>query len=271
MYPEPFQAGRLKQFVNSWREITEDTYILDLVSHAHIEFTEEPVQKIRPRQIIATVMEQKAIQLELTKLLSKKVIVKSQHCHGEFISPIFTRPKKDGTSRMILNLKRLNEHVKYRHFKMDTFETAIKLVTPNCFMASIDLKDAYYTVHIAEEHQKYLKFVWDNTLFQYTCLPNGLASAPRMFTKLMKPVYATLRERGHIILGYIDDCLLVGNTEEECNTNVKETLSLIQRCGFIYYQEKSVLQPRQTISFLGFTLDSVNMTVTLPSKKVRCL
>lgn len=83
-------------------------------------------------------------------------------------------------------------------------------------MASVDLKDVYYTVHVAEEHQKYLKFMWDSTLFQYTCLPNGLASAPRMFTKLLKPMFATLRGQGRIILGCIDDTFLLRNTLDEC-------------------------------------------------------
>lgn len=41
---------------------------------------------------------------------------------------------------------------------MDTLQSVISLMTPNCFMASIDLKDAYYSVPIAVAHQKYLKF-----------------------------------------------------------------------------------------------------------------
>ena len=135
-------------------------------------------------------------------------------------------------------------------------------------MAAVDLKDACYTVPLAEEHQKYLKFMWNNTLFQYTCLPNGLASAPRMFTKLLKPMFATLREQGHIILGYIDDCLLLGNTKDECVMNVNETLTVANRLGFIHHPLKSVLQPCQKLSFLGFSIDSVAMTVTLTTNKV---
>ena len=50
---------------------------------------------------------------------------------GEVISPIFIRPKKDGTFRVIFNLKRLNETVFYHHFKMDMLETAIKLMKPS--------------------------------------------------------------------------------------------------------------------------------------------
>ena len=73
-----------------------------------------------------------------------------------FISNIFIHPKKDDTHRMILNLKPLNEFVDYHHFKMNTFRTALKLIRPGCFMASVDLKDAYYSIHIAEEDRKFL-------------------------------------------------------------------------------------------------------------------
>ena len=38
---------------------------------------------------------------------------------------IFIFPKKDGTYRLILNLKNLNDHVEYHHFKMDTLQSAI--------------------------------------------------------------------------------------------------------------------------------------------------
>ena len=65
-------------------------------------------------------------------------------------------------------------------------------------MASIDLRDAYFSVPIDKEHQKYLKFFSRGTLYQFTCLAQGLSSAPCLFTKLMKPVFSYLRELGHI-------------------------------------------------------------------------
>ena len=86
---------------------------------------------------------------------------------------------------MILNRKRLNENMPYIHFKMETIGDT--LVTPNCFMAKVDIKDAYYSVPILPEHQKYLKFYFTGNPYQFTCLPNGLCSDPRKFTKLLKP------------------------------------------------------------------------------------
>ena len=93
---------------------------------------------------------------------------------------------------------------------MESVQTALHLMKKNCFMASIDLCDAYYSIPISQQHQKYLKFCWQGQLYQFTCLPNGLACAPRIFTKILKPVHAKLRQQGHIIFGYIDDSYLQG-------------------------------------------------------------
>ena len=194
----------------------------------------------------------------------------SSHCKGEYISNIFIRPKKDDSYRLILNLKNLNQFVQYHHFKMENLKSAITLMSPNCYMASIDLTDAYYSVSIDTNHRKYLRFIWRNQLFQFTCLPNGLSSAPRIFTKLMKPAYSTLRCQGFENVGYIDDTYLKGSTFHACETNVSSTVKLFTDLGLTLNMAKSVLIPSQSITFLGFVLNSAQMTVALtPSKAMK--
>ena len=56
-----------------------------------------------------------------------------------------------GGCRLILNLKELNAFLPYYHFKMETLETAITLVTPGSVMASVNLRDAYYSIPIAQK------------------------------------------------------------------------------------------------------------------------
>jgi ribonuclease HI len=184
-----------------------------------------------------------------------------------YVSPIFTVPKKDGSLRMILNLKRFNLNVEYKHFKMDTLESAVNLMTPRCFMASVDLRHAYYTVAMDESDQRFLQFEYRGMLFQYTCLPMGFASSPRIFTKLCKPVYSMLRTKGHIVVAYIDDSYLQGDSSEECQLNVKDTIKLFTELGFVINFDKSVLLPSQTVEFLGFELNSVDMTVRVTARK----
>ena len=108
---------------------------------------------------------------EIEKLLKKGVIKEPTHETGEFISPIFLLPKSPDSYRLILNLKKLNEHMPYTHFKMETINSILTIITPNCYMAKLDIKDAYYSILILEEHQKYLKFLFGGKLYQFTCLP----------------------------------------------------------------------------------------------------
>ena len=63
------------------------------------------------------------------------------------------------------------------------------LITNNCHFASVDLKDEYYSVPIAVGHRKYSRFMWKSELYEFTCLPNGLPCAKRLFIKLMKHVF----------------------------------------------------------------------------------
>ena len=160
---------------------------------------------------------------------------------------------------MILNLKSPNKNITHHHFKMDAMLTAVRLMKPWCFMASIDLKDAYYSK--MPDFQKYLKFSWRGQLYKIVCFPNGLAPCPRQFTKLLKPVFSSLRTLGHISVAYIDDTWLTSEDYNSCVNNIAETITLLDRLGFVIHPQKSMLIPTQQITFLGFIFNSANMTL----------
>ena len=176
--------------LGAWKELTSDKEILSTVIGMKIDFDEPPQQHFLPT-CQRPASEEAVIDLEVKKLLSKSVIEPTGHSQGEIISDVFVRAKKDGGHRMTLNLKNLNKYANKLHFKMDTLNTIIKLVEKDCFMASVDLKDAYYSVPIATSDRKYLRFFWRGQLYQFTCLPNGLSCGPRKFTKLLKPALTT--------------------------------------------------------------------------------
>ena len=118
-----------------------------MVQDLRIEFQSIPIQKKAPSQCVKQ-SQMDVISTEIEKCLQKGVIVVTRHEKGEFISPIFIRPQNDGFFQLILNLKRLNIHVEYQHFKMDTLSSSINMMRPNSYMASVDLKDAYYSVQL---------------------------------------------------------------------------------------------------------------------------
>ena len=70
------------------------------------------------------------------------------------------------------------------------------LLNPNDWMTTLDLKDAYFSVPVAQRDRKFLCFQWQQKLFEFQCLPFGLSSAPRVFTKLLKPILAWMRQEG---------------------------------------------------------------------------
>ncbi len=150
---------------------------------------------------------------------------------------------------------------------MDSIQTIVQLVTPNCFMASLDLKDAYYSLPIRAGDRKFLRFIWRDELYEFTCLPNGLACAPRQFTKTLKPVLATLHKMGHISVAHIDDCYLQSQTYEQCVGNVIDTILLLDSLGWVVHPLKSILIPAQEIITLGFVINSVSMTIRLTVEK----
>ena len=176
---ELFRAGQVRHHLPFWESLTNDPVILDAIQDHHTEFEAEyPTQTVQPTKIYFSAAEIMIIDAEIAQLVNKEVLQVTNRVPDGFISNIFIRPKKDGAFRMILNLKPLNTFADYHHFKMDTFRTALKLIRPGSFMASVDLKDAYYSIPIAEEDRKLLMFQWKGKYYQFTCLPNGLSSAP---------------------------------------------------------------------------------------------
>ena len=79
----------------------------------------------------------------------------------------------------------------------------------------------------------------------------------------MKPVFAALHKEGHDIKGYLDDSILFGDNYDECKAAVLRAVTLFQSVGFQLHPEKSSLTPKQEIDFLGFTINSKNVTLKL--------
>ena len=83
-----------------------------------------------------------------------------------------------------------------------------------------------------------------------TGLGTGHGGVRRKFTKLLKPVYATLRQSGHLSSSYIDDSYLQGDNFNDCVTSVIATIKLLDSLGFVIHSVKSVLVSSQRITYL---------------------
>ena len=267
-------AGRLKHFLPAREQVTKDPWVLQVTQGYLIEFMTEPAQTCTPVSMFTTQENQNLIDQEVQELLAKQAVhpvsPSSQHEQG-FISSLFVVPKKGGGggSPTGINLKPLNMFLPYEHFKMELINMLKDLLRKDDYLVKIDLKDAYLTVPIWKGHQKYLRFLWRDSLLEFSCLPFGLASAPRVFTKLMKPVLSILRQSGVRLIAYLDDFLIMGETRQLALQHAATTLNLLEGLGFVANYPKSVLIPSQEIEFLGFIVNSLNLSLSLPTDKIK--
>ena len=109
----PFCAGTLLHHIEFWRSLTSDSYILEAIQGYKLELNEIPSQASSfhnggNSNILIT---------ETRKLIGLGVVKKVHPVSDQVVSPVFVVEKRDGSYRMILNLKSLNKSVTYEHFK----------------------------------------------------------------------------------------------------------------------------------------------------------
>ena len=263
-------TGRLVHFLNNWRVITQDNWVLQTISGYKIPFTSNPRQW-RPRITRARTPKQTHLMEEaIQTLLQKKAVKEVQPIGNQFISSLFLveKDKNRGEYRPIINLKPLNRFVENWSFKMEGLPVVCSLIQPNDSMMKLDLKDAYYSVPVHAEHRKFLRFAYGGKTFEFQCLPFGLTSAPRAFTRLMTPVIAHIRSLGIRVVIYLDDILLLHQDAKVLHSIFKKVVNLLEALGFIINLEKCSQGPSQQLIFLGTMLNSVTMTLSLPSEKL---
>ncbi|EFN68577.1 Transposon Ty3-G Gag-Pol polyprotein, partial [Camponotus floridanus] len=150
--------GRLKAFSNVWLKVTKDPVIRQWIQGYKIPFMSRPTQMSCPVERTWSDKEKLLLDKQINKLIDKGAIVRCFPSQGQFLSNIFLVPKPDGTHRLILNLKKLSEFVAAEHFKIEDWKVAKRLIGPHDYMATLDLKDAYYLVPIKKMDRKFLRF-----------------------------------------------------------------------------------------------------------------
>ncbi len=260
-------GGRLRNYARVWGNFTADPWVISSVTEGvRLELLRTPVQWFAPVNPSMNETEVAICNEEVQSLLRKGAIRPVNK--AVFISPFFCVPKPKGF-RPIINLKALNDCLEYQHFQMEGLATARDLIRKGDWIAKIDLTDAYLTVPLHPDDRKFLQFSWMGSLYEYTCVAFGLASAPRVFTKLMKPLVAYFRSRGVRMVIYLDDILLIAESADSLNDHITLVQGTLESVGFVVNVGKSILVPTQQLEFLGFWLDSREWILSLTTEKIQ--
>ncbi len=211
------------------------------------------------------------LRAEIAVLLAKDAIepVPPTDMRTGFYSPYFIVTKKGGGLRPILDLRVLNRALHKLPFKMLTQKRIFGCIRPRDWFAAIDLKYAYFHVSILPCHRPFLQFAFEGRAYQYKVLPFGLSLSPRVFTKVAEAALVPMREQGVRILNYLDDWLILAQSQDKLCEHRDWVLSHLSQLGLRVNWEKSKLSPTQRISFLGMELDSVSQTARLTQERAQ--
>ena len=203
-----------------------------------------------------------SIQARISELLLEGVVEPAPP--RVFLNRLFEVPKRDSEKmRLVLDVSPLNKYIPTYKFKMTTISTVRETLLPDCFMASIDLKDAYWHVPIAKAFRPFLAFSTGHSILQFRVLPFGINLAPRVFTKILRPIHSMLASKGVTLLMYLDDWLVYAPSRSQCEAMVKTTLNVGAQMGLAFNLAKSHLTPTQSIQWLGMQWDSSTSTMAL--------
>ena len=124
------------------------------------------------------------------------------------------------------------------------------------FLASLDLKDAYFQFPIHGSSRKLLRFMSEGTVYQFKALCFGLLTAPQVFTRVFAAVSALAHSCEIRLLRYLDDWLVLSSSEKKAKESIRELLSLCRTLGIVINEKKSDLVPLQSAKYLGMTIDT---------------
>lgn len=217
----------------------------------------------------------------MTELANKKYVVSREKPHC--IHVLGAVPKKESHKyRPITDCKRpigysINHHMytTFKEFCYTTVDKVIELIKPGFYMASVDIASAYRSIMIHPSNWKYQGVKWSingvPTYLYDTHLCFGIRCAPYLFTQVSNFVLRCLKRRGfQLCTVYLDDFLLLGRDERECQEAQSTLIDILRSLGFYIAWNKCVT-PSQTITYLGVTFDSREMTVSLPPQKMEKL
>ena len=248
----PPVGGRLRSFRRDWQTNKCSSNVLNIITNGYVlPFLSKP-NLVRFPLILS---EYKTLQKDRLYPVSpvKERYRKGGKCKISRVlqSPVSSpqaSPKVEASNR----LKQAHTFLHVEKFKMETPESIRTSLVPGEWVLLIDLADTYLHIPIHPNSRKYLRFCHRSQVFQFTSLPFGIATAPQVFTIIVKEVKLMALSRGLRLHQYLDDWLIRSQSQEEAHVNTQPVVDLTQSLGWIINQEKSELNPTQVFSFVGY-------------------
>ena len=238
--------------------INPSKWVLDVVAEGlKLRFKSLPPLSRHPIPVVLPRDPEKrqALLEEVETMLLKYATEEIPGTDPGFYSHLFVVTKKSGGLRPVIDLKKLNSYLEVPKFKMETVFSIRAQLQNGEYVVSLDMKDAYFHLGVHIAFRKYMRFCINGRVFQFRAMCFGLASAPLIFTKILRPVAAFLRKEGIQIHMYLDDWLIRAKSIEVLMAHTQRVLEVAYKLGIVINPKKSDLEPRQQFTYLGVKFD----------------
>ena len=185
-----------------------------------------------------------------------------------FYSRLFVGWKTSGSWSPVIDLSHLNRFVDVSPFQMETIQSVLLSVRQGAWMASIDLKEAYLQVPVHPASCHFLRFMFQDTVYQFKALCFGLSTALQVLTRVMAPVSAILHSMGIRMRRYLDDWLVQSPSRESLLGDLQTVLQLCHKLGIVVNPQKSHLVPSQVVQYLGVVIDYTSFRASPSEERI---
>ena len=256
----PYMLGRLAPHLPQWRAITEDRFVLSVITKGYsLEFTQEgpPARCRRPNQP-SCAEHAEFVSGAIREALEMGVISPAPEAALHCIMPLGV-VDNGVKKRLIFNCRRLNKHLAAKKFKFESLGKEGRTVFSGASHGwSLDLKSAFYHIEINTDFRKYLGIEWQGVFYHFNALPFGLATAPYALTRLMKAVTKYWRtHHGLSFIQMMDDTCGASGSAKQARTHVRFVISHLERLGFVIQHSKTHgdTEPVPRLLALGSVVD----------------
>jgi hypothetical protein len=168
-------------------------------------------------------------------------------------------PKKDGKFRLCTDYRPLNNFQVKVPFRMDTLQTVAKSIQQNDFGMLVDLTDCYLTLGLHPSQRKYCRFRHpaNGRRLQWRTISFGMSEAPRICTKLLRPLMGLLKHLGIRCVLYIDDLLILHQDRTKLARGMTIAMDLLRsQVGLNLKTSKCCFEPSRQFLCLRFMWDT---------------
>jgi hypothetical protein len=186
---------------------------------------------------------------EIDKMLRSRVI---QPSSSDWTSPIVLAKKPDGTLRFCVDLRKLNKQLEKDKYPCPRIQDIIDQLSGNRYFSTLDFNTAYWQLEIDPADRHKTAFISPEGLYEFTCMPMGLATATSAFQRLMDVLFRG--EIGKSLVVYIDDIVVMSKTFQEHLQHLRQTLMRIRDANLTIKRAKCTFAVRE-IHCLGFIVN----------------